>query len=90
MSLNNPISVSAEIDGQLYTLETGRYAKFANGNVMMSCGDTMILINAIASNDEMDVDFLPLMVDYRERMSASGKIPGGFLKEKAVLLQKKY
>lgn len=83
MSLNNPISVSAEIDGQLYTLETGRYAKFANGNVMMSCGDTMILINAIASNDEMDVDFLPLMVDYRERMSASGKIPGGFLKRES-------
>ena len=83
MSLNNPISVSAEIDGQTYTLETGRFAKFANGNVMMSCGDTMILINAIASNDEKDVDFLPLMVDYRERMSASGKIPGGFLKRES-------
>lgn len=83
MSLNNPISVSAEIDGQTYTLETGRFAKFANGNVMMSCGDTMILINAIASNKEMDVDFLPLMVDYRERMSASGKIPGGFLKRES-------
>lgn len=80
MSLNNPIRVSAEIDGQTYTLETGRFAKFANGNVMMSCGDTMILVNAIASNTEMDVDFLPLMVDYREKMSASGKIPGGFLK----------
>jgi polyribonucleotide nucleotidyltransferase len=83
MSLNNPISVSAVIDGQTYTLETGRFAKFANGNVMMSCGDTMILINAIASNTEMDVDFLPLMVDYRERMSASGKIPGGFLKRES-------
>lgn len=83
MSLNNPIRVSAEIGGQKYTLETGRFAKFANGNVMMSCGDTMILINAIASNKEMDVDFLPLMVDYRERMSASGKIPGGFLKRES-------
>lgn len=88
MSLNNPISVSAEIDGQTYTLETGRFAKFANGNVMMSCGDTMILINAIASNREMDVDFLPLMVDYRERMSASGKIPGGFLKRESRPSQK--
>jgi polyribonucleotide nucleotidyltransferase len=83
MSLNNPITVSAEIDGQTYTLETGRFAKFANGNVMMSCGDTMVLINAIASSTEMDVDFLPLMVDYREKMSASGKIPGGFLKRES-------
>ncbi|MER3329915.1 MAG: hypothetical protein RIF34_10090 [Candidatus Kapaibacterium sp.] len=83
MSLNNPIRVSAEIDGQTYTLETGRFAKFANGNVMMSCGDTMVLVNAIASSKEMDVDFLPLMVDYRERMSASGKIPGGFLKRES-------
>jgi polyribonucleotide nucleotidyltransferase len=80
MSLNNPIRVSAEIDGQTYTLETGRFAKFSNGSVMMTCGDTMILINAVAANTEMDVDFLPLMVDYREKMSASGKIPGGFLK----------
>lgn len=83
MSLNNPIRVSAEIDGQTYTLETGRFAKFANGNVMISCGDTMVLVNAIASTREMDVDFLPLMVDYRERMSASGKIPGGFLKRES-------
>src|SRR6056300_396481 len=83
MSLNNPISVSAEIDGQTYTLETGRFAKFANGNVMISCGDTMVLVNAIASSREMDVDFLPLMVDYREKMYSSGKIPGGFLKRES-------
>jgi len=83
MSLNNPITVSAEIDGQTYTLETGRFAKFANGNVMISCGDTMVLVNAIASSKEMDVDFLPLMVDYREKMYSSGKIPGGFLKRES-------
>lgn len=83
MSLNNPITVSAEIDGQTYTLETGRFAKFANGNVMISCGDTMVLVNAIASSSEMDVDFLPLMVDYREKMYSSGKIPGGFLKRES-------
>jgi len=83
MSLNNPITVSAEIDGQTYTLETGRFAKFANGNVMISCGDTMVLVNAIASSREMDVDFLPLMVDYREKMYSSGKIPGGFLKRES-------
>ncbi len=68
-------------DGREYSLETGRFAKFANGAVMVRCGDTMVLVTAVASENELkDIDFLPLQVEYREKISAVGKIPGGFLK----------
>ncbi len=73
--------VSVEIEGKEYTLETGRLAKFASGSVLISCGDTMVLVTVVADeNEKMDIDFLPLQVEYREKMSAAGKIPGGFLK----------
>lgn len=80
MSLNISKKVSAEVDGKTYTLETGKLAKFSNGSVMVRCGDTMVMVNVVASNEEKDFDFLPLMVEYKEKMSAAGKIPGGFLK----------
>lgn len=73
--------VSINFDGREYSLETGRFAKFANGAVMVRCGDTMVLVTAVASEKEInDIDYLPLQVEYREKTSAAGKIPGGFLK----------
>lgn len=72
---------SINFEGKEYSIETGRFAKFANGAVMVKCGDTMVLVTAVAANEEKpDVDFLPLSVEYREKYSAVGKIPGGFLK----------
>jgi polyribonucleotide nucleotidyltransferase len=63
-------------DGKEYSLETGRFAKFASGAVMVRCGDTMVLVTAVASENELkDVDFLPLQVEYREKISAVGKYP---------------
>ncbi|HOM04917.1 MAG TPA: polyribonucleotide nucleotidyltransferase [Candidatus Kapabacteria bacterium] len=74
-------TVKIDFDGKEYSLETGRFAKFASGAVMVRCGDTMVLVTAVASENELkDVDFLPLQVEYREKISAVGKIPGGFLK----------
>lgn len=68
-------------EGKEYTLESGRFAKFANGSVMVSHGDTMVLVTVVASRDEKpDIDFLPLTVEYREKLSAVGKFPGGFMK----------
>jgi len=73
--------VSIDFDGKTYSLETGRFAKFASGSVMVRCGDSMVLVTAVASKKEnKDIDYLPLQVEYREKTSAAGKFPGGFLK----------
>lgn len=73
--------VSIDFNGKEYSLEAGKYAKFANGSVMVRCGDTMVLVTAVASAKDMEgIDFLPLSIEYREKLSAAGKIPGGFLK----------
>ncbi|MFW5662455.1 MAG: polyribonucleotide nucleotidyltransferase, partial [Bacteroidota bacterium] len=73
--------VSINFEGREYTLESGKYAKFASGSVMVSCGDSMVLVAATASQKELDnIDFLPLQVEYREKTASAGKIPGGFLK----------
>ncbi len=62
-------------------LETGDYAKFASGSVVVKQGGTAVLVTACLSEKPVEgVDFLPLSVDYREQSSAWGKIPGGFLK----------
>ena len=70
-----------EIGGKPLVIETGKLAKQANGAVMVSYGDTMILVTAVASSEVRDdIDFFPLSVEYRERAFAAGKIPGGFFK----------
>ena len=75
------VKVSKVIDGREYSIEAGKYARFASGAVMISSGETMVLVTVVASEKEMlDIDFLPLQVEYREKMASAGKIPGGFLK----------
>ncbi len=70
-----------EIGGKILSLETGRFAKQADGAVMVRYGDTMVLVTAVASDEAKDdQDFFPLSVEYREKASAAGKIPGGFFK----------
>lgn len=70
-----------EIGGKILSLETGRFAKQANGAVMARYGDTMVLVSAVAAEEaKADQDFFPLSVEYREKSSAAGKIPGGFFK----------
>ncbi len=72
--------VSIDFDGKTFTLTAGKYAKFANGSVMVRCEDTMVLVTSTRSEREIDADFLPLQVEYREKTASAGKIPGGFLK----------
>ncbi len=70
-----------EIGGKIFSIETGRYAKQANGAVMVRYADTMILVTAVASDEAVeDQDFFPLQVEYREKTSAAGKFPGGYIK----------
>ncbi len=78
--------------GRPLVIETGKLAGLANGSVLIRYGETVLLCCATASAKPRDgIDFLPLSVDYDERMYAAGKIPGGYLKregkpsEKAVL-----
>jgi len=78
--------------GRPLVVETGKLAGLANGSCLVRYGETAILCCATASVRPRDgIDFLPLSVDYEERMYAAGKIPGGYLKregkpsEKAVL-----
>ncbi|MCS6807635.1 MAG: polyribonucleotide nucleotidyltransferase [Bacteroidota bacterium] len=73
-------TVSMELNGAPFSLETGRFAKLADGAVMVRHGDTMVLVTAVCAEQDSALDFMPLTVEYREKSAASGKIPGGFLK----------
>ncbi len=69
------------VGGREMIFEVGRIAELAGGAVTIRYGDTLILSAATASKQPREgIDFFPLTVDYEERMSAAGKIPGGFLK----------
>ena len=62
-------------------IETGDYAKLADGSVIVRQGDTAVLVTAVMGENLVEgIDFVPLSVDYREQASAWGKIPGGFIK----------
>ena len=78
--------------GRPLVIETGKLAGLANGSCLVRYGETVVLACATASEKPRDgIDFLPLSVDFEERMYAAGKIPGGFLRregrpgEKAIL-----
>ena len=78
------IKKSIEISGQTLTIETGRMAKQASGSVLVTYGETVVLVTSTANQGiELDRGFFPLTIDYREKFYASGKIPGGFFKREA-------
>ncbi|MEE0844848.1 MAG: polyribonucleotide nucleotidyltransferase [Eggerthellaceae bacterium] len=74
---------SFELYGKQYRLETGELAKQATGAVLVTQGDTTVLVTAVISKEEKDYDFFPLTVDFIEKMYAVGRIPGGYLKREA-------
>ncbi len=70
-----------QFGNQKVTLETGRIARQASGAVMVSMGDTVLLVTCVAKKEAREgQDFFPLTVDYQEKTYAAGKIPGGFFK----------
>ena len=74
-------SYSMELCGRTLTVDVGRVAAQANGAAFMHYGDTVVLSTATASEEPRDgIDFVPLSVEYEEKMYAVGKIPGGFNK----------
>ena len=73
--------VTAQIGANQISIETGKIAKLADGAVIVSCGDTMVLVSAVsAAVIKEGQDFFPLTVDYREKAAAAGKFPGGYFK----------
>jgi polyribonucleotide nucleotidyltransferase len=80
-----PESTSLEIGGRRLTLETGRMAKQAAGAAVVSFGETVVLVTATRATAREGIDFFPLTVDFVEKTSAAGKIPGGFFKREARL-----
>jgi polyribonucleotide nucleotidyltransferase len=69
-----------ELGGRTLTFEVGRLARQAAGAALVRYGDTVVLATAVVSREESPRDFLPLLVDYREKTYAAGRIPGGFFK----------
>ncbi|MCX6375206.1 MAG: polyribonucleotide nucleotidyltransferase [Armatimonadetes bacterium] len=87
--------VELDLDGRTLRIETGRVAKQADGAVLVSMGDTIVLACATMGDEpRQGIDFFPLVCDYEERKYAVGKIPGGFVKrggrpsERAILVSR--
>ena len=82
---------SISFDGRDIRLKVGLFAPQAGGSVLIQSGDTAVLVNATRAKGREGIDFLPLIVDYEEKLYAVGRIPGGFLRregrppEKAIL-----
>ncbi len=75
--LNNPVAVEIKYGDEVLRLETGRFAKQANGSVMATMGGTMVLATVCAEKTAVEgQDFFPLTVDYQEKFASSGRIPG--------------
>ncbi len=73
--------VQVEFGGRPFSIETGRVARQANGSVLVSYGETVVLVTAVCSENKREgLDFIPLTVNYLEMTYAAGKIPGGFFK----------
>src|SRR5512141_1766372 len=66
--------------GRKLVIETGRMAKQASGSAVVQFGDTMVLAAVTVSDTQSPLPFFPLLVEYREKTYAAGKIPGGFIK----------
>ncbi len=76
-----PVKKQFEFGDHTVTLETGEIARQASGAVMISMGETVVLVTVVADKKEVEGrDFFPMTVDYIEKTYAAGKIPGGFLK----------
>jgi polyribonucleotide nucleotidyltransferase len=76
---------SVEVGGKTLTLETGRLAKQADGAVLVTCGDSVVLVTAVSTTERPGLDFFPMTCEYVEKTYAAGRIPGGFFKREGRL-----
>jgi len=83
-----PEIVTCEVGGRTMTIETGRMAKQAAGCALVTYGDTVVMVAVTRSAPRPGTDFFPLVVDFVEKTSAAGKIPGGFFKREGRLSER--
>lgn len=80
----NIIQKAVKIGDQTITIETGRIARQANGSVLVTSGDTQILVAVVAAKEaKAGQSFFPLSVDYIEKFYSAGRIPGGYIKRES-------
>jgi polyribonucleotide nucleotidyltransferase len=74
------ILVKEEIGGRALTIQADKVAKQASGSVVVQYGDTIVLVTVVAAHDVRIADFLPLTVEYQEKIYAAGRIPGNYFR----------
>ena len=72
--------LKAEIEGRTLSIQTGKVAKQASGSVVVQYGETIVMVTVVSTNEERMVDFLPLSVEYQEKIYAAGRIPGNYFR----------
>ncbi|MDD3618376.1 MAG: polyribonucleotide nucleotidyltransferase [Desulfobulbaceae bacterium] len=72
--------IDVEIGEQTISFETGKLAKQTDGSVVVSCGDSIVLATVVAEKAKKDMGFLPLTIEYQEKMYAAGRIPGSYFR----------
>jgi polyribonucleotide nucleotidyltransferase len=77
---NMEILLKTEIGGKTLSIQTGKLAKQASGSVVVQYGDTIVLVTVVSAHEERPTDFLPLTVEYQEKIYAAGRIPGNYFR----------
>ena len=84
MQIESPVVIEKEIGGRTLRLETGKVAKLAGAAVLATYGGSTVLATVVRADPRPGLDFFPMQVDYREKLSAGGKFPGGFRKREGA------
>ena len=72
--------LKADVGGTPLSIETGKVAKQASGSVVVKYGDTIVLVTVVSTKEKRPIDFLPLTVEYQEKIYAAGRIPGNYFR----------
>lgn len=73
--------VEAEVGGKTISIETGKLAKQASGSIVIRCGETVVLVTVVgAKESKPDASFLPLTIEYQEKLASVGRIPGNYFR----------
>jgi len=82
------LTKSVRVGDNELVLDTGKLAKQADGSVTVRYGETIILVTAVSAKEKKDVDFLPLTVEYQEKLYSAGRIPGSYFRREGRLTEK--
>jgi len=74
------IMLKTELGGKTLSIQSGKVAKQASGSVVVQYGETIVMVNVVSADEERKMDFLPLTVEYQEKIYAAGRIPGNYFR----------